>query len=63
MLIQELKEILQDRIDKFLNTFFFLLLLLFVIFVSFLERHKNTKCIYEYNITQKFMKLKDEKNI
>ena len=40
------------------NFFFFFL---FVKFISFLQKHKNTKYIYKYNITQKFMKLKEER--
>ena len=35
---------------------------LFVIFFSFLWKHKNTKYIYKYKITQKLVKLKEEKN-
>ena len=34
---------------------------LFVIFISFLWKHKNTKYIYKYKITQKLVKLNEKK--
>ena len=31
-----------------------IIIFLFVMFISFLQKHKNTKYIYKYNITQYF---------
>ena len=47
-----IKMIIQQDLDIFL----------IIVFISFLKEHKNTKYIYKYKITQKLVKLKEEKN-